>query len=648
MFKFDDNGGGPFPAAPFDDEISLGVLRELGILSFIGRDGVIDRVQKINDLLNVGSDEATEQAQTISSALLAYLKDDVVFSALLEAPTGNLNVTPVDEFLRLLQEVPWVPCRGTALYLPSCIPLPVASMAVPIATAQKVALEEDAYMLEGSTFLLRAESFRSSCLLSRTLGWIWTKPSSTSAGSKERSRRIVDHLKCLISAVNTTSFEGEKSDQEWTALKHYVTLATTKCYKALNDIPRADWVESLRGEPFVWVPEHGVFCGTHQLALNPKEELSPALNKVPVAVEYSWMRLEFDVQDTFETAAYQEVLREIQRKEGTMTDIDVTNSIKVLTLMYDDRQQQLLEATEGEDASGAARRAADAAFYADLLCPTSHTIGAKQRSLVPAHSVYKISAPEDLEDISDEKIKATCFLHGDMPLGLSQKLHLLDVRQMKMFGDAEQVSIAVSAEGVYIDDDDEDEDEIEYGITLTNFLRNTLKDYPAGSGIVKELLQNADDAKASDFKVCLDLRSFEPTASRMSTTGMKLLDPDMGGNGFLGPAVLCYNNAVFEDEDIRSILSPGVSQKQGNVSKTGKFGLGFNSVFHITDMPSFATRDEIIYLDPHQRYLPPRRRTRAKDRNYFRYKFVKNQYVGAELHFALYALSCVYHSFLIS
>ena len=48
----------------------------------------------------------------------------------------------------------------------------------------------------------------------------------------------------------------------------------------------------------MWVPEHGVFCGTHQLA-ESKEELSPALNKVPVAVEYSWMRLEFDVQDTF-------------------------------------------------------------------------------------------------------------------------------------------------------------------------------------------------------------------------------------------------------------------------------------------------------------------------------------------------------------
>ena len=137
------------------------------------------------------------------------------------------------------------------------------------------------------------------------------------------------------------------------------------------------------GGAFVWVPEHGVFCGTHQLALNPKEELSPALNKVPVAVEYSWMRLEFDVQDTFETAAYQEVLREIQRKEGTMTDIDVTNSIKVLTLMYDDRQQQLLEATE-EKMQAALLWAADAAFYADLLCPTIHHRG-ETESLVPAH-----------------------------------------------------------------------------------------------------------------------------------------------------------------------------------------------------------------------------------------------------------------------
>ena len=176
-----------------------------------------------------------------------------------------------------------------------------------------------------------------------------------------------------------------------------------------------------------------------------------------------------------------------------MTDIDVTNSIKVLTLMYDDRQQQLLEASEGEDASGAARRAADAAFYADLLCPTSHTIGAKQRSLVPAHSVYKISAPEDLEDISDEKIKATCFLHGDMPLGLSQKLHLLDVRQMKMFGDAEQVSIAVSAEE-FTSMTTMKTKMRSSTVSLLRILAQHPQGLPGGSGIVKELLQNADDA----------------------------------------------------------------------------------------------------------------------------------------------------------
>lgn len=36
----------------------------------------------------------------------------------------------------------------------------------------------------------------------------------------------------------------------------------------------------------------------------------------------------------------------------------------------------------------------------------------------------------------------------------------------------------------------------------------------------------------------------------------------------------------------------------------GRFGLGFNAVYHFTDVPSFVSGDHVVMFDPHARYLP--------------------------------------------
>ena len=51
---------------------------------------------------------------------------------------------------------------------------------------------------------------------------------------------------------------------------------------------------------------------------------------------------------------------------------------------------------------------------------------------------------------------------------------------------------------------------------------------------------------------------------------------------FTGPALLSYNNAPFQKEDWESIQSLQQSGKAKNPHKVGKFGIGFNSVYHIT------------------------------------------------------------------
>lgn len=49
-----------------------------------------------------------------------------------------------------------------------------------------------------------------------------------------------------------------------------------------------------------------------------------------------------------------------------------------------------------------------------------------------------------------------------------------------------------------------------------------------------------------------------------------------------GPALYVYNNAVFTTEDWNGIQEIARSRKREDPLKVGRFGIGFNSVYHIT------------------------------------------------------------------
>ncbi|MEZ2280010.1 MAG: sacsin N-terminal ATP-binding-like domain-containing protein [Microcoleus sp.] len=124
-------------------------------------------------------------------------------------------------------------------------------------------------------------------------------------------------------------------------------------------------------------------------------------------------------------------------------------------------------------------------------------------------------------------------------------------------------------------------------------LRGIIRDYPEGVGILKELIQNADDAKATRVEITLDWRNHE----------VKEL-PDDRMVRLMGPAMLVYNDRVFTDKDFDSIRSLGQSEKAGDLQKTGRFGVGFNAIYHVTDFPSFVSRDRLIFFDPHGAAIP--------------------------------------------
>ncbi|EFJ44918.1 hypothetical protein VOLCADRAFT_118510 [Volvox carteri f. nagariensis] len=130
-------------------------------------------------------------------------------------------------------------------------------------------------------------------------------------------------------------------------------------------------------------------------------------------------------------------------------------------------------------------------------------------------------------------------------------------------------------------------------VDLTARIREILLNYPEGTSILKELVQNADDARATCIKFCLDCRQHGTRS---------LLSPAMAP--FQGPALLAFNDGVFSDRDLESISRIGDSKKKDEEGKTGRFGVGFNSCYHLTDVPSFVSGRHLVIFDPHCRHLP--------------------------------------------
>lgn len=123
---------------------------------------------------------------------------------------------------------------------------------------------------------------------------------------------------------------------------------------------------------------------------------------------------------------------------------------------------------------------------------------------------------------------------------------------------------------------------------LTRRLSELIRSYPKGVGIIQEFIQNADDAGASIVKIVIDWRKH--ASARLPSKSMKSL---------MGPSLLIYNDKVFSDSDLIGIQEIGRGDKFQSSAKTGRFGLGFNACYNITDFPSFISRDGIYFFDPH-------------------------------------------------
>ena len=129
---------------------------------------------------------------------------------------------------------------------------------------------------------------------------------------------------------------------------------------------------------------------------------------------------------------------------------------------------------------------------------------------------------------------------------------------------------------------------------LTTRLNKLLEGYTDGCAVLKELIQNADDAGATEVRFLYDERTNEDALTCLINEGMR---------GCQGPALWVYNDAEFKDQDFKNITKLNEATKVDETEKIGRFGLGFNAVYNLTDVPMLLSKNYFVILDPHKSYL---------------------------------------------
>jgi hypothetical protein len=119
-----------------------------------------------------------------------------------------------------------------------------------------------------------------------------------------------------------------------------------------------------------------------------------------------------------------------------------------------------------------------------------------------------------------------------------------------------------------------------FEIGIINIIADNLRDrYQSGFPVLKEIIQNADDAAVNTGRpVQLDFGF---------TKGFVDADHPL----LRGPAIFFLNNGSFTEQDARAVKSFALNSKAGENASIGKFGLGMKSVFHFCEAFFWLAKD---------------------------------------------------------
>ena len=536
-------GESVYPLPPFgEEERYLHLLRECGLRT------ALRGQELVNVLISIVDSRTTESPQKVSGLIFSKVKAvfDYISSdpdILSESVKYEMWELPLDHILKMIaKQHNCLPVSNSrpAQY-PSTLPWKGA-----LFTSHLASLNVSVVVHGDKPLIHTASLVGSQLCIVKVPSVLKVLSTSVSMGT------VLNHFKCVMERA---------LEMEITTLSTIVHRIYQYMLRNIRHLQSEPSPLDLYHEKWVWLKKEKKFVQPNLVFLKHhhtfKDNMEPYIYELPEELhEYHLLFTEFGMLESLSNSRIISLLKMIEEDKRDSVDPEKLWTIieGVLKWLTDNGKK-----------------------------PASEKLSSTDTLYVPVDSTSEGPRLVEISDVvyTDLNILKACHSSRDKGLLFIHKRVSHLARSLGAKGLSEQLNISQNAFGDVGPHED-----------LESRIKTILKDYKDGLTIVKELLQNADDAEATEVNICYDTRSH---------CSDNLLFPGMAHCH--GPAILFHNDAVFSDEDFDSITKLGETKKQDNHLKIGKFGLGFCSVYHITDIPSFMSKDWLYIFDPTVGYL---------------------------------------------
>ena len=537
-----------FPVGKYDHPSALVILECLGMKSEgeITGQNVYESAKAVNNIFDFSA------AEMKSSAIMSFLTSNPAKLEEIVSGTSGLG-----ELGMHLKGIPWVSVmRRKPDDFPESLPFWGETHTEPyFLKPSDVRYKQAANIIGSVKPLVKAEPCGQ---LTRFFSWD-TDPTVF---------HVVQHLQNVISCYSTR----EKPRYIIIAQEVYAFLSRADH----NDVLTA--LENVKNLPWIWNGD-GFSSPRFLISQKPPIDLSPYICSLPSEVaRFYKLFAKFGLQEKCDDAFLVEVLHLIKEKydnhpppppaevrKDLQLSVDILNEIKpkIGDQLPPELQEKVLIPTHVED---------DAYVK---LAPV-------ERCMYCEHEWLERRNHDGEEDEEMEYF----YVHPNIPNSTAELLHVPTLMNRMLEPDELDIGEEFGQEE-----------------KLTRRLSRLLEDYTDGFAVPKELVQNADDAGATEVRFLYDERTNQDAMTCLIDEEMKHCQ---------GPALWVYNDAEFRDEDFTNIAKLNGATKEQETEKIGKFGLGFNAVYNLTDVPMFLSRNFFVIFDPNKFYLGKAIRNKSK------------------------------------
>ena len=531
-----------FPVGRYIQPAALVILGDLGM-------------KGEGDITGADFHESAKAVNNISDVSTAYMKSEAIMAFLTNSPSKLHETTYGRSLGLLLRDIPWVSViRRKPDDFPQSLTFWGETHTEPRAYFHKpseVKCEQAAPLIGSVQPLVKAES---SSQLASFFSW-------------NEDPAVLDVVQHLQNVINCYS-QDEKP--------RYI-MVVEKIYAFLSHADRKHLMaafEDFKISAWIWNGD-GFSSPRFMLSQKPPIDLSPYICSLPSEVIQFYALFEtFGLLEKCNDAFLLEALHLIKAKYDNSSDFPTSEVRKDLQLSVDILNE--IKPNVGEQLPPALQE--------KVLIPT-HVDEDAYLKLAPVEKCMYCEH-EWLERSTHDEDMDYLYVHPNIPNSTAELLLVPTLMNRMLEPDELEIGEEFGQEE-----------------KLTRRLSRLLEDYTDGFAVPKELVQNADDAGATEVRFLYDERTNEDAMTCLIDEGMRHCQ---------GPALWVYNDAEFQDNDFTNITKLNGASKKQDTGKIGKFGLGFNAVYNLTDVPMFLSRNYFVIFDPNTFYLGKAIRSKNK------------------------------------